>query len=556
MNEVGIINLIIAFGALGLLHYGIAQLSFASQYIFDHFFKKLAIKISHKPLYSMAAGLLITAMVQSSTTTTLMAVFLLNAGLISFRSGMGVVLGANIGGAFLPWIFTFHTDTFSFFFIALGAFPSLISRNNQLKQFGRLLLSLGLIFYGLGVLVEVLNIILKNYNINDYSFFSGNFLPQLTIIIVGITFSCILRSSSTMMAIIITLAELKISVPLHVLFALIIGTNLGGGIITILSSHRGNFNARHLAFGHGLFNLVGGIWSFALLYIFHDKVIDLFANLGITDRGVISALAYTIFNSVTVIVCLPGLKQIEGLLNYLFPKEEKDFYDSEAHLDMMGNPEKMLPGVALVVSAKEIIRYQYLMERFFKLTYDYLCTSDKDAKILAKIKNFENIADRRQREMSQFVSALMEKELSSSQSYEGQEVIKITTELEAISDILDKMAIIRTKLGTNFNSYLYPESKVISLFLKTHIFYQDSLEFIKDKAIQSNGRTYQNPKNREDLNKFFERSKGLKETVAKLKLNVIETERLSNESKVMIIDLLAEIREIRGRSIQILLAFK
>lgn len=70
------------------------------------------------------------------------------------------------------------------------------------------------------------------------------------------------------------------------------------------------------------------------------------------------------------------------------------------------------------------------MERFFKLTYDYLCTSDKDAKILAKIKNFENIADRRQREMSQFVSALMEKELSSSQSYEGQEVIKITTELE------------------------------------------------------------------------------------------------------------------------------
>lgn len=207
MNEVGIINLIIAFGALGLLHYGIAQLSFASQYIFDHFFKKLAIKISHKPLYSMAAGLLITAMVQSSTTTTLTAVFLLNAGLISFRSGMGVVLGANIGGAFLPWIFTFHTDTFSFFFIALGAFPSLISRNNQLKQFGRLLLSLGLIFYGLGVLVEVLNIILKNYNINDYSFFSGNFLPQLIIIIVGITFSCILRSSSTMMAVIITLAS-------------------------------------------------------------------------------------------------------------------------------------------------------------------------------------------------------------------------------------------------------------------------------------------------------------------------------------------------------------
>lgn len=550
MSEQLLTQIIIFMGAIGLLHYGVIQITIAAQNLFDKVFKVLAIKISDQPLRALGVGVITSTLVQSSTTTALMAVFLLNAGLLSFSTGMGLILGANVGGAVLPWLLTLHSDLFSFLLIALGAFPAHFSTNNYIKQLGRMVFSFGLIFYGIGLTSQVLEqlVALEGLDFSGTFLFSNALLAHICLLLIATAITFIFQSSSTVVAIILALTAVPFLSPMN-LVMLVMGANLGGGLLTVQHSHRGNFRARHLALGHTIFNLVGIVLIISVFAIYNGNTIEEFPFIFSFEREIIVAIFYTTFNFLTAIVYLPFLNKIESALNRLFPKEVGDQYDYKENLDILGNPQKMLPGVALVVSAKQVERYREMMEDLYELTLEYLKSPDRDAKISAKIKNYEQLADTYKEEMAKFIAALMEKELSYSQSLEGHSLIKMTSELEAISDLLDKIATIRTKMGPHFNCEGLAEVSIINLFEDTFTLYKDVFEFVKTEVLTH----YDRKRRKVSKEKFFERSRDLKEQVEKLKVFTLNNAKEEVDQTVRLVDIVNILREIRSRSIQILL---
>ena len=404
-------------------------------------------------------GVLITALIQSSSATTVMVVSFVNAGLLTLAESISVIMGANIGTTVTAWIisiFGFKVDMAAFALPLLAiALPLIFSGKSNRKSVGEFIFGFSFLFMGLSYLKanapdlnanpEMLAFV-QNYT--DMGFFS-----ILLFLFIGTILTMIVQASAATMAItLIMCANGWISLELGA--ALVLGENIGTTITANLAALTANTQAKRAALAHFVFNVFGVIW---VLIIFHpfmqlvNWVVDTFFQTSNPEVAISYKLSafHSIFNICNVCILIWGVKLIERTVCALIhPKEE----DEEPRLRFITGGMLSTAELSILQARKEIHLFAERTHRMFGMVQDLLHTEKDDDfnKLFSRIEKYENISDNMELEIANYLNQVSEGRLSSESKLQIRAMLREVTEIESIGDSCYNLArTINRKRQTN-----------------------------------------------------------------------------------------------------------
>ncbi len=314
------------------------------------------------PLRGVATGALVTALVQSSSAVTVATIGFVNAGVLSLRHALGVIFGANVGTTMTGWLvslvgFGFKIEAIALPIIALGVALRVAVENKRLRGLGDALAGFGLFFLGLAILKDTFGEVSQTFGTATLSQ-SGAGLSSVAIFaLVGLVATVLTQSSSAAIALILTAAS-QSALGLGAAAAAIIGANVGTTSTAAFAVIGATPNAKRVAAGHILFNVLTGLVALAILPLLLWVTETLGQMIGFSDQPVIVlALFHTVFNAVGVVLLLPFVGRLSGFLQRHFVTAEEDI-GRPRHLD---RTVAATPAFAVPALAQELRRLQDLV---------------------------------------------------------------------------------------------------------------------------------------------------------------------------------------------------
>ena len=446
-------------GSLGLFLYGMKIMSEGLQKVAGDRLRSILTAMTTNRVTGVLTGVLITALIQSSSATTVMVVSFVNAGLLTLAESISVIMGANIGTTVTAWIisiFGFKVDMAAFALPLLAiALPLIFSGKSNRKSVGEFIFGFSFLFMGLSYLKanapdlnanpEMLAFV-QNYT--DMGFFS-----ILLFLFIGTILTMIVQASAATMAItLIMCANGWISLELGA--ALVLGENIGTTITANLAALTANTQAKRAALAHFVFNVFGVIW---VLIIFHpfmqlvNWVVDTFFQTSNPEVAISYKLSafHSIFNICNVCILIWGVKLIERTVCALIhPKEE----DEEPRLRFITGGMLSTAELSILQARKEIHLFAERTHRMFGMVQDLLHTEKDDDfnKLFSRIEKYENISDNMELEIANYLNQVSEGSLSSESKLQIRAMLREVTEIESIGDSCYNLArTINRKRQTN-----------------------------------------------------------------------------------------------------------
>jgi phosphate:Na+ symporter len=307
-----------AFAGLGLFLFGIYLFEDILKKLSSKSFKKIINKLTGSKIKAFFSSVFFTAVFQSSSFVTLIALSLIGVGLINLENAIAVIFGANIGTTFTAWlvaIFGFEVNLMPLFylFIGLGGF-SILVENEKIKRILLLLFAIGLLFYGLEIMKDSMQVFSKNFNINEYKNY-----PLIVFLGLGFTITAIIQSSSASIAIIQSALYSGV-VDFNMAAAFVIGANIGTTVTALIGSIGGNSDKKRLALAHVLFNISVGIVAF--IFIKYLVNITMYFTDGL-DNVLKIAFFHTLFNILGVIIWFPFIDFYAKLLKKIIKDKKR-----------------------------------------------------------------------------------------------------------------------------------------------------------------------------------------------------------------------------------------
>ncbi len=431
-------------GALGLFLYGMKVMSDALQKMAGDKMRKLLSKMTSNRFSGVLTGAGITTLIQSSSATTVMVVSFVNAGLLSLAGAIAVIMGANIGTTVTAWIisllgFEFSIATIVFPVIAIATPFLFIKKRETLGEF---LVGFALLFMGLEALKSgvpdftqpeyagALNFIAV---LSDYGY-----LSIILAVLIGTVLTVVVQSSSAMMAVTLVLCANGL-IGFEFAAGLVLGENIGTTITANLAALMANSTARKAARAHTVFNVIGVIWALVLFYPFLYLIQQLMiATKGMDPYTQAAALPvalscfHTFFNIINTSVLVWFIPSIERLVNKLIKTDE----DEEFRLKFIQGGFMSASGLGVEPAKLEIEAFSKRVVRM----YDFIPTlfGEKDDKkfdqLMSRTQKYEEITDRMEVEIANYLTKVSENGLSLSASQEVSSMLRIVDNLESIGD--------------------------------------------------------------------------------------------------------------------------
>ena len=302
------------FGGLGMFLYGMEMMSDGMKMTAGDSMRSILKKLTSNRFIAVFVGAFITMIIQSSSATTVMLVSFVNSGLLNFVQALGVILGSNIGSTVTAQIVAFKVTDYALLLIAVGSIMTLFSKKDSAKHIGFVILGFGLLFYGMKVMSDTMKPLRTDPTFNIIlTSFENPFLG----IIAGAVFTALIQSSSATTGIVITLASSG-SITLEAGIPLILGANIGTCITALLAGLKATRDAKRVAIGHVLFNVIGVLVFCFWIPTFADLVAQTTDNV---PRQI--ANAHTIFNIVSTMLFIPFAPFISRTIIRYFPDKEK-----------------------------------------------------------------------------------------------------------------------------------------------------------------------------------------------------------------------------------------
>ena len=446
-------------GSLGLFLYGMKIMSEGLQKVAGDRLRSILTAMTTNRVTGVLTGVLITALIQSSSATTVMVVSFVNAGLLTLAESISVIMGANIGTTVTAWIisiFGFKVDMAAFALPLLAiALPLIFSGKSNRKSIGEFIFGFSFLFMGLSYLKanapdlnanpEMLAFV-QNYT--DMGFFS-----ILLFLFIGTILTMIVQASAATMAItLIMCANGWISLELGA--ALVLGENIGTTITANLAALTANTQAKRAALAHFVSNVFGVIW---VLIIFHpfmelvNWVVDTFFQSNNPEVAISYKLSafHSIFNICNVCILIWGVKLIERTVCALIhPKEE----DEEPRLRFITGGMLSTAELSILQARKEIHLFAERTHRMFGMVQDLMHTEKDDDfnKLFSRVEKYENISDNMELEIANYLNQVSEGRLSSESKLQIRAMLREVTEIESIGDSCYNLArTINRKRQTN-----------------------------------------------------------------------------------------------------------
>ena len=437
-------------GSLGLFLYGMKIMSEGLQKFAGDSLRRILTAMTTNRVTGVLTGVLITALIQSSSATTVMVVSFVNAGLLTLTQSIGVIMGANIGTTVTAWLISalgFKVDiaAFSLPLLAFGI-PLLFSGKSSRKSVGEFIFGFSFLFMGLqalkanapdlGANPEMLAFV-QNYA--DMGFFS-----IILFLFIGAILTMIVQASAATMAItLIMCANGWIDYQLGV--ALVLGENIGTTITANLAALTGNTQARRAALAHLAFNIFGVIWVLILFYPFTNAVSWFVTNvMHISDPSVAVsfklAAFHTAFNISNTFVMIWFVGLIEKTVCFLI-KGKKD-EDEEYRLRYITGGMLSTAELSILQARKEITLFAERTGRMLDMVKALFYEKNEDAflKTYSRVEKYESISDRMEIEIANYLTCVAEGRLSSEGKEEIRIMLRAVSEIESIADSCNNMA--------------------------------------------------------------------------------------------------------------------
>ncbi len=445
----GVMKLLILIGSLGLFIFGMKVMSDGMQRTAGERLRKMLGSITSNRFKGVITGFSTTAIVQSSSVTTVMTVSLVNAGLLNLRQSAGVMMGANIGTTITAWLvlllgFKVSISSYALVLIAIGA-PLLFMSFRKSKDLANAIIGFAILFIGLQFLKDAVPDLDKDsalvqffVNYKDIPFFSN-----LMFVLLGTVVTVVIQSSSAAMALTLTMVSKGI-IPFEVACAMVLGENIGTTITAELASLVGNVHAKRSARIHSLFNIVGVTWMLIVIPFFLDGIGWIIGqshgvafdptNTAFSTEGI--ALFHTLFNAANVLLLI-------GFVPYLVRVAERSVKskgetDEEFKLDYItGAGGISVPEVAILEAKKEVAKFGEVTTRMNEFVRTLINDQDKKTrnKMFNKIQKYEEITDRVEVEVANYLDQVATQEVSPEVSTQIRSMLSITNDLERIGDI-------------------------------------------------------------------------------------------------------------------------
>lgn len=383
-----IINLL---AGLGVLLVGFKLLSDNIEKLANRGLKKMFSKTSDNRFVGVAIGAGVTAIIQSSSATTVMIVGFVNAGIMTLFQAAAMIMGANIGTTITAQIAALGSLDFSLYatlLAVIGIFMQMMAKKDKIKTTGLALAGLGVVFIGLNMMSAAMKIFASDNSIIPSVLASVN--NPFILLLLGIVFTALIQSSSAVTTILISMVAAGMSIGNggnSVLFV-VLGTNIGTCITALLSSFGASDNAKRTSLIHLMFNCFGSLIFFVILLLWPSFMDVTFAKWFASVPSTQIAMFHTFFNVTSTIIFLP-LISIFVKLSQLIIKDKK-MPKVTTFID-----ERFLktPGIALAQAAKETFRLGKLSMETLSLSIDAFLSKnvDKDEEIQNSIQHLERL---------------------------------------------------------------------------------------------------------------------------------------------------------------------
>ena len=445
-------------GALGMFLYGMNLMSSGLQKAAGDRLRGFLSAMTSNPFKRVMTGLGITAIIQSSSATTVMVVSFVNAGLLTLVQAIGVIMGANIGTTLPAWVVAwlgFKADI-SILAIPLMLFGFLFSnsKKNQHKNIGELIVGFSLLFLGLSFMKESVPDLSETPQVLEFvkDWSSYGFSSVLIFLVFGTILTLVLQSSSATMA--ITLIMLSMGyIPFSMACAMVLGENIGTTITANIAASVGNTSAKRAAMSHTIFNVFGVIWALIFFKPFLGLVGIIIESFGLPNpskEGFTVAsptspestaalyglsMLHTLFNTIntTILIGCTGLIEKAVIKIIKAPaNQEKDVF----RLKYIEAGPLATPELATEQASNEIIHFAEISKRGLGYAREAIneTNADKFEELRGKLVKYEEISDRIEYEIAQFLNAVSSDEVSEKTSKEIKAMYKVIGELESLGD--------------------------------------------------------------------------------------------------------------------------
>ena len=442
-------------GGLGLFVFGMFLLSDSLKRLSLGLLKAMLEKMTSGRFRSALMGAFVTAVIQSSSATSVIVIGFLNAGFIPLLGAVAIMIGANVGTTVTAQLIAFKFTAVAPLFVFAGAVTTLAAKKDKHKNKGRALLGFGLLFLGLAMMSSSVKPLAGNEMIrNTLIGFSSN--PLLGIL-TGMIVTALFQSSSTTTGMIIAFASaglLNLQGSIHLLFGIEIGTC----ITAIIASIGGNLASKRLALGHTLFNVTGTLIMLPLVPLYL-KYIPL--TSGDIARQI--ANSHTLFNVINAFVFLTIVPFFVTLLNKLVPGEDyekKEVKHLYQHL-------LITPNLAIEAAIKEMVSMLTLCQEMFKKAEQ--CISSYDHRIRNEIAFDEESVDEMQRNITQYLIQITKGELTDKERNLVPGLLHSVNDLERVGDYCEGIVKLSQRGYEHNLKFSAPaHMELTKLFEKTH----------------------------------------------------------------------------------------
>ncbi|MEZ4601244.1 MAG: Na/Pi cotransporter family protein [Syntrophotaleaceae bacterium] len=429
-------------GGLGIFILGMKFLSESLQMLSGGLIRKAISSVTTNRILAVLVGLSVTAFVQSSSITTVMVVGLANAGLMQLSQAIGVILGANIGTTITGWILAVKIGKYGLLLVGLGIFPMLFVKNERVSGIAKVLVALGMIFFGLEIMSDAFKPLRDAEGFRNLMLLlDARTLPSLLgCVAIGCLMTMVIQSSSAMLGITIALASTG-AIPMQTAVALVLGENIGTTITAQLAALGSTVTARRAAMAHSMFNVLGVLIIISVFTPFVHMVEAMvpgaadYVNSSGARPYVAAHIAFghSFFNIAATLVMLPFLQYLEKVVVRIVPENLKG---GKGAFKYFGPPGSMPVAMGISMVHEELKRMQGDVHEALTLVGNLMQRDIKGReRYYQKIKAIEDETDIMQKEITTFTVSLMQAGPSGmDQSDRAYAYIRAADELESIAD--------------------------------------------------------------------------------------------------------------------------
>lgn len=468
------LQILTLLGALGMFLYGMNLMSAGLQKAAGSKMRGMLTAMTSNSFKGVLTGLGITSVIQSSSATTVMTVGFVNAGLLTLSQAVGVIMGANIGTTVTAWLvsllgFKADISLFAVPLMAVGFILSL-SKSDKRRHISELIVGFSLLFLGLSLMKESVPDLKETPEVLAFiqNWTSYGFGSVLIFLVFGTVLTLVLQSSSATMALTLIMVNMG-WIPFEMGAAMVLGENIGTTITANIAAAVGNANARRAAMAHTLFNVFGVCWALALfrpflmlvgtiitwfglpnpMDIVNSSEIAMSADESMSTLYGISML-HTLFNTFNTIILIWFVPVIVKIVERII-KDKKSDKEDTVKLKFIDAGPLSTAELAIGQARNEVIHFAEISRNGLGYIRQLVnAKSDKEFdQMCAKLVKYEEISDRIEYEIAQFLNALPEDSISEDTRTEAKRMYKIISELESLGDSGEAVSRILTRRNSH-----------------------------------------------------------------------------------------------------------